>query len=219
MEGKNYTINLDKTRVITAVFVLLFHAVGLYGFLNAEWHEKFTTLVPFHLLLMFVLMLISHRNFERDFLIFLTIVYVAGFGIEFLGVHTGLIFGNYKYGETLGLKLADIPLLIGLNWVILVYSVGVSMHQFGVKNDTLRAGIGALILVILDLLIEPVAIQFDYWSWANGSIPTQNYIAWFVFSFACLLLFNRLKFAKVNPVAVVLVLAQFVFFIALNITA
>jgi putative membrane protein len=115
--------------------------------------------------------------------------------------------------------LADIPLLIGLNWVILVYSVGVSMHQFGVKNDTLRAGIGAIILVILDLLIEPVAIQFDYWSWANGSIPTQNYIAWFVFSFACLLLFNRLKFAKVNPVAVVLVLAQFVFFIALNITA
>lgn len=219
MEGKKYTNSLDRIRVITAVFVLLFHAVGLYGFLTPEWHEKFISLVPFHLLLMFVLMLISHLNFERDFLVFVTVVYVAGFGIEFLGVHTGLIFGNYQYGDTLGLKLVDIPLLIGLNWVILVYSAGVSMYYLGVKSDLLRAGFGALMLVILDVLIEPVAIRFDYWSWENGIIPVQNYIAWFVFSFACFVVFNRLKIAKENPVAIVLLAAQFVFFIALNITA
>lgn len=218
MEGKKHTDSLSRTSAIIGFFVLLFHAVGLAGFLNPAWRELFIALVPFHLLLMFALMLISQQNYNRQFFVFVLLMYLAGFGIEFLGVHTGLIFGEYQYGATLGVKLAEIPLLIGLNWVLLVYSVGTSMHYLGLKNSLNGAILGAVVLVLLDLLIEPVAIRFDYWSWENGTIPLQNYLAWFVFSLAAILFFNRFKFDKTNPVAIVLLAAQFMFFIALNLT-
>jgi putative membrane protein len=46
-----------------------------------------------------------------------------------LGVHTGILFGNYKYGNALGLKLNDVPILIGINWFIVVYACGMSALQ------------------------------------------------------------------------------------------
>lgn len=219
MEGKKYTDILNKKPVIIGFLVLLFHAVGLAGFLNPAWRELFITLVPFHLLLMFALMLISQQNYNPQFFLFLLIIYLAGFGIEYLGVHTGLIFGSYNYGETLGLKLAEIPLLIGLNWVLLIYTVGMTIRYLNFKNSFIQAALGAGILVLLDVLIEPVAIRFDYWTWQDGAIPLQNYIAWFIVSFAGCLAFNRMKFEKQNPAAIVLLLAQFLFFISLNLAA
>jgi hypothetical protein len=33
---------------------------------------------------------------------------------------------------------------------------------------------------MFDWIMEPVAIRLDYWTWAGGDIPMQNYFAWFV---------------------------------------
>ena len=41
---------------------------------------------------------------------------------EILGVKFGVIFGDYEYGSALGLKIFDVPLLIGANWAILTVS-------------------------------------------------------------------------------------------------
>lgn len=209
---------LSRNQVI-AFFVLLFHAVGLAGFLNPQWQDLFLSLVPFHLLLMFMLLLLSHQQRNLAFFGFLFITYLAGFGIEYFGVHTGLIFGSYQYGETLGAKLADIPLLIGLNWVLLIYSSGVAVNYLPIRQKWLKVVFSATLLVLLDWLIEPVAIRFDYWSWANQIIPLKNYISWFLFSLAGCWFFYEMKFKKNNPVGLVLLLAQFLFFIALNLWA
>jgi putative membrane protein len=40
--------------------------------------------------------------------------------LEVVGVKTGLIFGEYKYGSTLGIKLFEVPLIIGFNWVFVI---------------------------------------------------------------------------------------------------
>ena len=106
--------------------------------------------------------------------------------------------------------------MIGVNWIILVYAVGVSMEASRLKSPVFKAFAGALVLVLLDVLIEPIAIKFDYWGWTQNSIPLQNYLAWFIVSFAMLGLFNYLKFNKENRAAVVLLGTQFAFFIALN---
>ncbi len=219
MEGKKHTYGLGNKTLIISFLVLLFHAVGLFGFLIPEYQDRFIALVPFHLLLMFFLIVISQKELNANFYTFLLTIYLAGFGIEYFGVHTGLIFGSYHYGKTLGFKLAEIPLMIGVNWILLIYSAGVTVQYLNIKNVALKSALAAALLVGLDALIEPIAIRFDYWSWANDVIPMQNYIAWFVFSFACFCFFNVLKFNKQNPAAVVLLLVQFLFFIALNLWA
>ncbi|MEJ7693075.1 carotenoid biosynthesis protein [Daejeonella sp.] len=200
---------------ICSLVIVLFHIVGLYGFLDPDLTGFFIKLVPFHLLLMLALLMISGYDRSGNFRLFALIVFTAGFLIEVAGVNTGLIFGSYTYGGTLGFKLWETPLLIGVNWLILVYSTGVVLSTFRL-NKYLLALLGAVILVGIDFLIEPVAIRYDYWSWSGGIIPLQNYLGWFIVSFIMFIPFLSLNFKKQNRSAIVFFAAQVCFFIILN---
>lgn len=204
-----------KKENICSLIIILFHLVGLYGFLNPDLTSLFIKLVPFHLLLMLLLMIISGYDGSPGIMLFALSVFAAGFLVEVAGVNTGLIFGSYTYGGTLGLKLWHTPLLIGVNWLIMVYSTGVLLIACQI-NKYLLALTGAAILVGIDSLIEPVAIRYDYWSWSGENIPLQNYVGWFIVSFMMFILFTSLNFKKQNSAAIVLFVAQLLFFIILN---
>jgi len=201
---------------ITSLIIILFHLVGLYGFLSPELAPLFIKLVPFHLLLMLVLLVISGYDKSAGILLFACIVYLAGFLIEVAGVNSGLIFGEYSYGNTLGIKLLETPLLIGVNWLLLVYSTGILLEKYTL-NRYVFALLGAAILVCVDILIEPIAVKYDYWTWLNGFIPLQNYFGWFLVSFSLFLIFFSIRFKKQNSTAIVLLISQICFFMALNI--
>lgn len=205
--------------LLCSIIIILFHLVGLYGFLTPAFNGLFIKLVPFHLLLMLLLMILTVNDKSADLIKFAIVVYLAGFFIEVIGVNTGLIFGNYTYGAALGIKLWAVPLLIGVNWLILVYSAGVFLVYLNLKNRWLLSILGAGILLVMDFLIEPVAIRFDYWSWYGGIIPLQNYLGWYIFSFFLFLFFSGLNFRKENKAAVVLLFSQIAFFLALNLWA
>lgn len=201
---------------ICAFLVVLFYAVGYWGLVHPDYSPLFKKLVPFHLLLMLILMIISNEDRNQYFWTFLLTTFTAGFVIELLGVNTGAIFGNYSYGTTLGPKFADIPLLIGVNWILVIYSTGVFMKEFGIRNHIIRAFAGALLITTLDVLIEPVAIKYGYWNWEDFEVPFQNYVGWFVFSFIMLRFFFLMKFRKRNLAATTLFIVQFIFFFLLN---
>ena len=205
--------------LICSFIIVLFHLVGLYGFLAPGFENLFIKLVPFHLLLMLVLMIITAWDKSSDIVRFVFWVYLASFFIEVVGVNTGLIFGSYTYGTALGFKLWATPLLIGLNWLILVYCAGVFLEKFNLKSKWLFAAVGAGILLGLDFLIEPVAVRYDYWSWSGSTIPVQNYLGWYIFSFFLFRIFSDLNFRKKNNAAIVLLFSQIGFFLALNLWA
>lgn len=206
---------LNRT-VICSFIIILFHLVGLYGFLTPALSELFIDLVPFHLLLMLLLLIFSIKEWSSHILLFAGIIFTAGFLIELIGVNTDAVFGSYTYGKALGIKLWQTPLLIGINWLILVYCTGIFLKQFKIKNRFLFSLLGALILLSLDILIEPVAMRFDYWTWDGSVIPGQNYLAWFLFSGLMLWIFSSMSFNKQNKAAVVLLFSQFIFFAVLN---
>lgn len=204
---------------LCSFLIILFHLVGLYGFLTPGLENLFIKLVPFHLLLMLVLLIVSGWERSVNLLLFALGIFISGFLIELIGVNTGLIFGSYSYGGTLGVKLWSTPLLIGVNWLILVYCAGVFLKKFKLKSRVLFSALGAMILMGMDFFIEPVAIRFDYWTWSGGNIPFQNYLGWYIFSFLLFWFFSVMDFKKDNKAAIVLLFAQFVFFVALNIWA
>ncbi len=202
-----------------SIIIVLFHLVGLYGFLTPALELLFIKLVPYHLLLMLGLMVFTVNDRSLGLIKFTAVVYLAGFFIEVIGVNTGQIFGDYIYGTALGIKLWATPLLIGVNWLILVYSTGVFLETYNFKSKWLFSALGAGILLGIDFLIEPVAIKFDYWSWFEGVIPVQNYLGWYIFSYCLFLFFSASNFNKKNKAAVVLLFAQLCFFLALNLWA
>ena len=208
-------MRINRT-AICALLVVLFYAIGYFGFVSTDYVSLFKKLIPFHLLLMLLLMIISQPEKNKHFWAFLLSTYAAGFIVELLGITTGLIFGEYSYGATLGPKVADVPLLIGVNWILVIYSTGIFLKQFHIKNHIVRSLIGALLVTLLDVLIEPVAIKFDYWSWTDFDVPFQNYAGWFIFSFLMFRFFYLMKFRKINLAASVLFIVQFLFFLALN---
>lgn len=207
-------MSFTKNQIASALLIL-FHLVGAIGLLS-PYKELVLQLTPINLILSTVILLSLQLEFNRSFWIFCSSIFLSGFFLEVAGVHTGIIFGKYQYGNTLGLQFMNVPLVMGFNWLMLIYSAGVILEPVK-ANRYIKSLLGACLLVGLDLLLEPVAMKYDFWTWDQGIIPLQNYLAWFVAAFLMLLFFYNLQFSKNNRLALLLFIVQFVFFSILNI--
>lgn len=195
---------------IPLFIIIVFHVVGFVGFMvNPSY---FRALSPVNLLLSVSLVLIMSQQTKWQFYASLLLVAVLGFLVEVLGVKTELIFGSYYYGQSFGYKLFSVPLLIGINWAILLYCTA-QFSKF--KNSIVNSLFGALLMVLLDYFIEQNAAKFDFWYWKNAIIPLQNYIAWFIIAFLLNLLVQKHLAQKPNLIAKALYFVQLAFFSAL----
>ncbi len=221
----------SKYQVATAL-AILFHFFGIIGILF--WNKDlFIQATPLNLLLMFALLLWTQEKMNKSFLFFVGIAIVIGFITEVVGVKTGLLFGNYSYGKALGIKFLQVPLIIGINWFIIVYCSGISIHTMlnklvkgvSAQNQQLSASLkvfsviidGAILATLFDWLIEPIAIKLSFWHWNDGgTIPLYNYFCWFIISALLLTIFHFFNFSKQNKFAINLLLIQVMFFLLLR---
>ena len=198
------------------LFLVIFHAVGILGFSMDRFHSLFRSLVPLNLLLSLALLMLFHQPFRLKHVLLFFLIFLTGFFVEMAGVNTGIIFGNYSYGESLGLKIGSTPLLIGVNWLMLIYAVHVMMKNITpVKSVQIIAG--GFFMVGYDMLLEPVAMKTGMWSWEGREIPIQNYLAWYLIS---VILLTVMQFSGKfkNPLAIYLFMIQVIFFAILNLT-
>jgi len=181
---------------------------------------------------MAVLIIITHASKTINFFLFFVVAFIIGFSAEVLGVNTGFLFGNYSYGNVLGIKLFNVPLITGINWFIIIYCTGMvtqayenymlkRMHEKGIIVSNHMKLISFLVdatflTLLFDWLMEPVASKLGYWSWTNGKIPTYNYISWIVVSALLLTVFRKLNHGKRNIFAVHLFIIQLLFFLVLR---
>jgi bisanhydrobacterioruberin hydratase len=221
----------DKVTIATAI-AILFHAIGFVGmFFNKNF---FVATTPLNLLLMFGLILYTQNKINTHLVIFFVVCFVVGILVEVIGTSTGLLFGNYSYSKNLGPAFKNVPLVIGINWCIIMYCCGATVHfifkklservqeitgsatsnalqLFSVVTDA------ALLAVFFDFIMEPAAIELGYWQWLDdGSIPTYNYMCWFIISAVLQVLFGLLKFDKQNKFAVHLLMIMSLFFLLIR---
>jgi uncharacterized membrane protein len=196
------------------IFLAILYLVGRVGLVTENWQLLFQRLVPVNLIITAIVIFLFHKNWNSKFVISGIIIFAAGFIAEFFGVQSGLIFGEYNYGSSLGLKLWQIPLIIGLNWLVLIYCVNNILNWLKIKNHIIAAFIGGSLLVFLDYFLEPFAIKFDLWNWKSITIPPQNYVGWFILSALMILFFrnNNQVDKQVNFVAVFAFFLQLIFF-------
>lgn len=204
--------NNAKIKLKVSIMILVaFYVSGIIGILTNNQTIDFLSLTPLNLLVNATLLLINHQQgTKKQWLVFF-IIAVVGFFIEVVGVTTGVIFGDYVYKTTLGWKLFETPLIIGVNWMLLtcavVYTIGIK-----IKNTIGIALASAFLLVALDILIEPVAIKYDFWTWNQAIVPLKNYIAWFIISFILCYIVAHYKRTSKNNFAPYLLIMQFIFF-------
>lgn len=200
---------------IVGGILIILHLVGIVGYITPQLQEYFFLLTPLNLLLSGVLVYGFHTQKSVKFALTIIIIGLAGFMVEVLGVHTSFPFGSYRYLTTLGFKLWEVPVVLAINWALLIYCTFELANRF-TKSSIWTILIAALLMVGLDFLIEPVAIKYYYWVWDQGAVPIQNYLAWFIISILFHLYF-KYQLGKVeNPIAPYIIIAQALYFGMLN---
>jgi putative membrane protein len=193
----------------------LLHLVGIIGMLS-PFQETFRLLTPLNLIMSSVILWVNHRERNREILWYSIMVFVLGFLVEFVGVHFGIIFGHYTYGDTLGPRLLNVPVIIGLNWLLVMYCIATLTDSLKIPT-IFKIIAGAILAVAVDWLIEPVAMHFDFWSWKDGVVPFQNYVAWFFTSIGMQSAYYLIKVKAENKLALPFYFTQLFFFLILNI--
>jgi bisanhydrobacterioruberin hydratase len=210
-------VNNKLSNVTIAIFTaLLFHFSGFIGMCTSA-KPWFISMTPLTLLLMSFLYGWSNKNLESEYK-FCIKAFGVGMAVEIIGVNTGLLFGEYTYGDVMGPKLNGVPLLMGLQWMLTIlctaHFTNYISEKSGIKlNSISHALLAGLLTTLFDVIIEPIAIDFDYWQWKGGDVPVFNYVCWFATSSLLHYFYKRYYNAgPTNMFLVVLFLAQVAFF-------
>jgi bisanhydrobacterioruberin hydratase len=205
---------LQNKAILLILFLVIFYTVGTIGLLLPQYREQFLSLSFLNLTLSFLVVLLARTKDRQKFYLFLFLSFMVGMTVEWIGTKTGLLFGNYSYGANLGPKISGVPLVIGFNWGILVVTSASVIEK--IKGTVLtKSVLAAGLMTLLDVLMEPVAIKSDYWTWV-GEIPLYNYVCWFVISLPLHYLYFKSKLVEANKVYTTLFWILTVFFIILN---
>ncbi len=205
---------LRHKRFVAAFFVI-FYFVGFIGIALPFSHLLFIKLVPVAILISFIAILFFHQYaFDAKTVLVLSIIGLSGYFIEVIGVNTHLVFGQYQYGNSLGVKIANTPILIGINWLILTYT-GSSIAERMRLPVWLKIVISSFLVLTYDIILERVAPAMDMWYWYDNVVPLQNYIAWFIIALLFQILIKAYGINTKNSIVFTIMLSQCIFFISL----
>jgi len=207
--------NLKNNQINISIFIVwLFHISAIIG-ITLGYQNWFVSKTPINLLVQASLLLYYFPvSSIKKWLIF-GICFFAGMFVEAIGVQNSFLFGSYYYGENLGFKLFDVPLLIGINWAILVFITAAIAIRFS-NNLLIKIIIGATLMVGLDFMMEGVAPIFDFWYFTEGHPPLRNFVTWFLVAAFLHFVFQYFKLNGNFKFALHLYLAQLVFFSYFN---
>jgi len=179
---------LISRRLTTAALVFAVLTVVL----NIEWplaHGQSRTATSIAGVLSFFACSALHSagTQSRKFTVTLLAIMPLAFAAEALGVYTHFPFGNYAYSDLLGPSIAQVPLLIPLAWIMMLYPSYLA-SRYLTSNRVLSIGLGAWLMAAWDLYLDPQMIREGYWTWftpsgeATLTIPWTNFAGWFATS-------------------------------------
>jgi len=212
---QNITGLLNRRITATRIFFVIFYIVGIIGITTGTSRDFFISLTPVALLLSLSAVIFYHQllNIKKEILVFSSIC-IAGFLVEAAGIKTGRLFGNYTYGDGLGIKVLGTPLLIGINWGLLVYCTAVIVERLPV-SAVFKILISSSVMVTYDLIMEQIAPDMNMWSFEDGLVPVKNYTTWFLLAVIFHSLVRLAGIKTHNRIAPFILYVQALFFIIL----
>jgi len=152
--------------------------------------------------------------------------------LEIIGTNKGLIFGKYSYNPKLcpGPMIGNVPILIAISWTGLIYMAIVCTMliydgQIISKITTAHILLTSMLITILDLVLDPIAVDEGRWSWDKPGkyygVPVKNFLGWFFNTSVILLIFSLLasNHTTVNTYPNYIIFAPGILFIILPLIA
>lgn len=106
-----------------------------------------------------------------------------GYAIETVGLVTGFPYGTFYYGDALGGRIFGlVPFLLPVSYAPLVMGAVGAAWSSGTQRRWLWVLRAALLLVLIDGVLDPGAASLGFWIWPEGGayygVPLGNYAGW-----------------------------------------
>jgi putative membrane protein len=119
----------------------------------------------------------------------LSLLALAAFGyvVEAVGVVTGFPYGSFHYGDALGGRILGlVPYLLPISYAPLVIGAVAASWRSEIQNRALWILRSALLLTLIDGVLDPGAAALGFWVWPEGGayygVPPSNYAGWLLSS-------------------------------------
>ena len=131
----------------------------------------------------------------RYFATFTSVTFLFALSVEILGSKTGWPFGSYVYDDSLGLKIAGVPVLVPFAWIMMAHPVLIAARKTFPNWAFLYGGIG---LMVWDLFLDPQMVAVGKWTWDvvgphvpfQPEIPLSNTAGWLFAGMGLIALLN-----------------------------
>ncbi|MFM1905596.1 MAG: hypothetical protein RIT32_392 [Actinomycetota bacterium] len=136
------------------------------------------------------------------------LVLIYTYLLELIGVSTAIPFGEYEYGDSLGYKLANVPLVVPVAWYSMAIPVLMLARALS-QRPTVVLLFSTIGLTAWDFLLDPWMVGEGHWTWANPEpalpglegIPITNFIGWVISTFILFLMLDRFPRRSYRPLA------------------
>ena len=192
-------------------FVWLINISGFFGVLSDQ-KDFFLSTSPFAILISFILLILNYNFRQKGFFTALISIIIIGFLVEFLGVNYDLFFGSYEYGNNLGYKIGGVPIIMSINWLVLIFLTGSFTEKIIPNSLPLKVIFASLLMVFIDIFLEICAPKLDYWKFNEEIVPMSIYNSWFIISAICLYIYFRLIKDKEYTLSTNMLVIHFAFF-------
>lgn len=199
-----------RLRLFGGLFIIIIYWVGFLGL--ATHNISILKLTPANMLVSLAILNLGYKPSRGIYLVQI-FVFVFGYFIEVLGVHTRFIFGSYVYLDNLGFKMWETPVIMGINWCITVFCSASMVSYWQRGSDISKAFLAAFLMVFMDLFIEQICEKAGFWKWELGCAPLQNYLAWLVIGFGIQFFVFKSKVLLNNCLSFLLYALQIIFFV------
>jgi len=131
----------------------------------------------------------------RYFVTFASVTFVFALLVEIIGSKTGWPFGSYVYDDSLGIKIAGVPVLVPFAWIMMAHPVLIAARKTIPSWAFLYGGAG---LMVWDLFLDPQMVAAGRWSWDvvgphvpfQPEIPLSNSAGWLFAGMGLMALLN-----------------------------
>lgn len=213
---KSLRIKETKSKIIWLLFginILLALLSIISIVLEKNWANHLQLFTLYFTAFVFFLHLCWSLTFLKGIFFFFLSFFVS-FIAEILGITYGTLFGShYIYaGQTFDIMLLNIPVLVPIYWTIFIYTSYAITNSFLFwlnkkipckrHKDIIRLPsliiIDGILVVIIDLLMDPIAVKFGYWIWLQQGfyfgIPLGNFLGWFLTAVAVVSIFRIFEY-------------------------
>jgi bisanhydrobacterioruberin hydratase len=206
---------VEKSVRVAILSLIVLYVVQIVGLLIPRTSHLFRLIMPVLILISLTILLAFHKPWDRLHILFFSGVVVLTFLIEAFGANTGILFGEFIYGDSLSFKIFNTPIVIGFYWLLITYSALQLIRSVpGLRRYApVLAGV---LMLFFDFMLERVAMKTGMWIWIFNDIPWKNYAMWFVVSAAIASLFELLEIKTESKVAGLIFILQLILVILVN---